>query len=74
MSQKLAERVAALPQIRISQAVQSNAVFAVVPRHIIEPLQRDFYFYVWDELRDEVRWMTSWDTTEADIDQTATAD
>ena len=69
MAQKLAERVAALPQIRISQAVQSNAVFAVVPRHIIEPLQRDFYFYVWDELRDEVRWMTSWDTTEADIDQ-----
>ena len=25
-------------------------------------------FYVWDEDRDVVRWLCSWDTTEEDVD------
>ena len=30
-------------------------------------------FYVWDQRRNEVRWMCSWDTTEADVDAFAAA-
>jgi threonine aldolase len=26
-------------------------------------------FYDWDRARGEVRWMTAWDTTEADVDR-----
>jgi len=47
--------------------VQSNAVFARVPAHIIPALQKEFFFYVWDEETSEVRWMCSFDTSEEDI-------
>jgi threonine aldolase len=35
---------------------------------VAEHLQRRYPFYVWDEQSGEVRWMTSFDTTEADVD------
>jgi threonine aldolase len=68
MAQKLAAGVAHIPQIRLSRAAQANAVFAVVPRACIAPLQERFFFYVWDEPANEVRWMTSFDTTDADVE------
>lgn len=69
MAKVLAQKVSEIPQIKITQAVESNAVFAIIPKEIIELLQREYFFYVWDEDRSEVRWMTSWDTTEEDIDK-----
>ena len=33
-----------------------------------EPLQAAYPFYVWDESTGEVRWMTSFATTEPDVD------
>jgi threonine aldolase len=47
--------------------VQSNAVFARLPRHAIAPLLERFQFYVWDERGDEVRWICSWDTSDDDV-------
>jgi threonine aldolase len=54
--------------LTVTQAVQANAVFAILPPGAAEALQRDFKFYVWDEHTGEVRWMCSWDTTEEDVD------
>ncbi|WP_430931303.1 threonine aldolase family protein [Saccharicrinis sp. 156] len=68
MASKLASKLRDIPQIKITQKVQSNGVFAIVPDEIIEPLQQEFFFYVWDAERSEVRWMTSFDTQEEDID------
>lgn len=67
MAQLLKTEVEKIPEIKITQAVVANGVFAVVPRHIIEPLQDRFFFYVWDNTKPEVRWMTSFDTTEQEI-------
>jgi threonine aldolase len=36
-------------------------------------LQKRFRFYTWNERTGEVRWMTSFDTTEADIKDFAAA-
>lgn len=69
MAKILAQKVAQIPQIKITQKVEVNSVFAIVPQDIIELLQREYFFYVWDEDTSEVRWMTSWDTTEEDIDK-----
>ena len=69
MAQKLADKIKQMPQIKITQPVQANAVFAVVPPKIIPLLQEDYFFYVWNEAINEVRWMTSFDTTEEDIDK-----
>lgn len=67
MAQLLKQEVEKIPEIKITQAVEANGVFAVVPRKIIEPLQEKFFFYIWDEQKSEVRWMTSFDTKEEEI-------
>lgn len=54
--------------VTITQRVQANAVFAILPPGAAERLQRDFRFYVWNEYTGEVRWMCSWDTSEEDVD------
>jgi threonine aldolase len=59
--------------VEITQAVQANAVFAVLPPGMAEELQRDFRFYVWNEHTREVRWMFAWDTTEDEVDAFAEA-
>lgn len=67
MAKLLAEEVKKVPHIQISREVQANAVFAYVDPKWIALLQEKYSFYVWDEVTSEVRWMTSFDTTEEDI-------
>jgi threonine aldolase len=66
MASRLASGVGSV--VEITQAVQANAVFAILPAEATEALQREFKFYVWNEHTGEVRWMCSWDTTEEDVD------
>ena len=54
--------------VTITQAVEANGVFAILPPGAAERLQQDFKFYVWDHHTGEVRWMCSWDTSEDDVD------
>jgi threonine aldolase len=68
MAASLAGAVRDLPGLEITRPVQTNAVFATLPRSATEALQREFPFYVWDEHTGEVRWMCSWDTTQDDVD------
>lgn len=67
MAQILAAELAQIPQIKLTQKVESNGVFATVPRRYVPILQKQYFFYVWNEATSEVRFMTSFDTTEADI-------
>ncbi len=67
MARLLETSVTGIPGVTITQKVQANGVFALVPPDIIPRLQKEYFFYVWDEDRSEVRWMTSYDTTEEDI-------
>jgi threonine aldolase len=73
MAARLAAAVRDVPGVQITQAVQTNAVFARIPHAAVAPLQERFPFYIWDERTDEARWMCSWDTTEDDIDSFAAA-
>ena len=67
MAQLLANELKSIPQIKITQRVESNGVFAVIPPKYISTLQKKYFFYVWNEEISEVRLMTSFDTTEEDI-------
>ena len=67
MAALLAKSLSEVPYVKITQQVQSNGVFAIVPKHLIPGLQKKFFFYTWNDDTGEVRWMTSWDTQEDDI-------
>jgi len=69
MAKLLELEVKNIPAIQLTQKVEANGVFAIVPREIISTLQEKYFFYVWDDHKSEVRWMTSFDTTEEDIHQ-----
>jgi len=56
------------PGLAFTQPTEANAVFATLPRDAADRVRERFRFYDWDASRDEVRWMCSWDTTEADVD------
>jgi threonine aldolase len=71
MAQKLYAAVKDIPGVEVSQKVESNAVFARIPSKLIPVLQKEFFFYVWDEESSEVRWMCSFDTKEEDIESFA---
>jgi threonine aldolase len=73
MARRLADGVRDLPGVEITRPVQANAVFALLPTDLVAPLLERFGFYVWDETTGEVRWMCSWDTTEADVDELVAA-
>ncbi len=71
MARRLADAVAG--HVTITQAVEANSVFAILPAEATAELQQEFPFYVWDEHTGEVRWMCAWDTAEADVDAFAAA-
>ncbi|QEO08987.1 threonine aldolase family protein [Protaetiibacter larvae] len=57
-----------LPTLAFSQATQANAVFAVLPNDAADRIRERVRFYDWDRAAGQVRWMTAFDTTEADVD------
>ena len=68
MAQRLADGLPDIPGVTVRQAVQSNAVFAELDPRYIEPLQREWGFYVWAEQANVVRLMTAFDTSPEDVD------
>lgn len=67
MARLLAAELEAVPRLRLTRPVESNAVFAALPPEHVAAVQAEFFFYVWDEQTSEVRLMASFDTTEEDV-------
>lgn len=68
MAKLLETKIKDLPGISITQKVDANSIFAIMPPHIIQEMQNEFFFYVWNDRTSEVRLMCSFDTTEDDIE------
>jgi threonine aldolase len=68
MAAVLAEKTGKIEGIKITQQVQSNGVFVIIPREVAGKVIEHFFFYPWNEEISEYRLMTSWDTTEEDIE------
>ena len=73
MAQLLRAEVEKVEGVKIMYPVQVNSVFAQLPRDVWKRLQERYFFYDWDEDKDVVRWMCSFDTTEEDIKSFVTA-
>jgi threonine aldolase len=68
MAARLRAGVESVPGVELSQKTESNGVFAILPAGVADRLRGSFRFYDWNEAAREVRWMCSFDTTEADVD------
>ena len=66
MAQLLHEEVKKLG-VKVMYEVQVNSVFVQLPADVWHALQKEYFFYDWDEAANVVRWMCSFDTTEDDI-------
>ena len=53
--------------LSFSTPTDANALFAVLPHDAADRIRSKFRFYDWDRSQGEVRWMCSFDTTEADV-------
>ena len=67
MAQLLYKKIRDIQQIKITQKVETNAVFAIIPKRYIPILQRRYFFHVYNELKSEIRLMCSFDTSKEDI-------
>ncbi|HCL30322.1 MAG TPA: threonine aldolase, partial [Candidatus Latescibacteria bacterium] len=73
MARRLHDEVRDVPGLVITHPQESNAVFARLPAGALARLRQDWRMAIWDVDTSEVRWMASWDTTPADVDDFALA-
>jgi threonine aldolase len=69
MASIFAGKLKEIRQIKITQPVQSNGIFVIIPKNVAEKVMKHYFFYPWNEMTSEYRLMTSWDTTEEDIEE-----
>ncbi len=67
MAQLLASEISKIEGVKITQKVEANALFVIIPKHAVEPLRSAYRFYDWNVETGELRWMCSFDTSEDDI-------
>jgi threonine aldolase len=76
MAKLLAERIGGLVGVELIHPVEANGVFVAMPRPAIEDLHDNLPgehpFYVWDEPRNVIRLMCSWDTSPEDVEELGT--
>jgi len=73
MAARLRSAVDGIEGVEVTRPTESNAVFAKLPPQVADRVRESFRFYDWDASTGEVRWMCSFDTTEADVDAFADA-
>jgi threonine aldolase len=69
MATRLHRGVTRLPGLDPGPPPAVNALFPILPPAAIEPLRAWCFFWDWDVSRNQVRWMTAWDTTNEDVEQ-----
>jgi threonine aldolase len=71
MTVRLYEQVRSIPAVVLDAPPAVNSLFPHLPKESIEPLRAWSPFYDWEPATQQVRWMTSFDTTDDDVDRFA---
>ena len=67
MAKLLERELRKIDHVQITQSVDANGIFAILPPTLIPVLQQEHFFYVWNDKLSEARFMCSFDTTEEEI-------
>ncbi len=68
MAQMLRNRIFEAGYDKFTQPTQANIILLQLPQPVIEKLLAQTFFYIWNEHRHEIRLVTSWDTTQEDVE------
>jgi threonine aldolase len=68
MATRLAEVLALIPEAHFTQPIESNQIFCTLPPETLSLLREKYFFYMWNEPIGEARFVTSWDTSDNDIE------
>jgi threonine aldolase len=67
MAYKLWEATDGIPGVEHDGPPIVNSLFPRLPREAITALREWCFFWDWDTSRNQVRWMTAWDTTDDEV-------
>ncbi len=56
-----------IPQLSLSYPVETNQIFFTAPKSWIPLFQDEIFCYPWDQEKNEIRFITSWNTSAQDI-------
>lgn len=68
LAKKLYKELTKMPDVRFTQIMESNQLFLIMPKEKEMKLREKYFFYYWNEQQGEMRLVTSWDSTDDDID------
>lgn len=66
-AQELATLLRHVPEIKLSYPIETNQIFFTAPAHLIAEIQENIACHLWDKEKGELRWITSWNTTDENI-------
>ena len=69
MARRLYQALSAMPDVQFTQPVESNQLFFIMSKEKEQKLEEHYHFYFWNEAAGEMRLVTSFDTTEEDVDK-----
>lgn len=68
MAQLLRNKIAEVADFEFTQPTQANIILMKMPKDVTDKLLEKHFFYVWNDANNEIRLVTSWDTTVGDIE------
>jgi len=67
LAKRFEQEVKGVPGISIAHPVQTNSVFLTMSQSLYEKMHQHFHFYYWNDLKNEVRLVFSFDNTVDEI-------
>jgi threonine aldolase len=71
MAQLLRRKMKEIGNFEFTQPTEANIILVKFSPTLIMEMLKHHFFYVWNEKTHEIRLVTSWDTTEADVEKFA---
>ena len=66
-AQEIASIIKAIPRLALSYPMDSNQIFFTAPADWIPLIQEKIFCHVWDQSKNEIRFIASWNTSEQDV-------
>ncbi len=67
MALYLKKELVKIPGLELTREVQTNMIYCIIPPRVINLVREQYLFYVFDEMKSEVRLVTNYDTAKEDI-------